>query len=110
MHLFTSLINLFSFFMQLIETSAPKTSASGRPIDYHLLTENPLIGHKAPLVQQFMKGKRGLATKTTSKKKKQRTADNSASAATSTMDASIIAADLIQTIQVFFRPISTFLF
>jgi hypothetical protein len=63
--------------------------------------ENPLIGHKAPLVQQFLKGKRGLATKTTSKKKRQRTSGNSASTITATvLDVSVTVADLVQAIQV----------
>jgi hypothetical protein len=48
-----------------------------------------------------MKGKRGLATKTTSKKKKQRIADNPALTTMAPIpDVSVIAADLIQAIQV----------
>jgi hypothetical protein len=73
------------------------------------MIENPLIGHKAPSVQQFLKGKRGLATKTTSNKKRQRTIGNSASAIAAPIpDVSIMAADLVQAIQIFLRSISMF--
>ncbi|PVH47911.1 hypothetical protein PAHAL_4G185000 [Panicum hallii] len=47
-------------------------STSGNPIKYGPVKENPLIGHNAPSVQNFLKGKRTLNIKTTSKKKKQK--------------------------------------
>jgi hypothetical protein len=66
--------------LHLIETSPPLMSASGGPIKYCPTIENLLIGHKAPSVQKFMKGKHTLAIKTTFKKKRQRTTHNSPSA------------------------------
>lgn len=53
----SSLINSSLFFLQLIETSPPDMSTSGNPIKYGPVTENPLIGHNAPSVQNFLKGK-----------------------------------------------------
>ncbi|PUZ60832.1 hypothetical protein GQ55_4G198200 [Panicum hallii var. hallii] len=61
-------------------------STSGNPIKYGPVKENPLIGHNAPSVQNFLKGKRTLNIKTTSKKKKkQRTADGSTSESSITL-------------------------
>jgi hypothetical protein len=70
--LFVLSSNQICHFQQQIETSPPVVSTSGKPIAYGPVIENPLIGHNASSIKEFMKGKRTLSTKTTSNKKNRR--------------------------------------